>query len=910
MYTQCPDCATSFRVTAEVLKQAGGKVRCGGCGNAFNALAYLSESKPEDEPAAEASEALPELKPDPYENAAEDAPPAAISPEQSAALLKTLDELAGDDIRLEDTGIEWRLMAEEEDAGEQKVDEMLEASPTPVDQFLTQTPNEVEASEVFDEPEAVASDIEIIGEAAETDEPPGEVLRFDDNTGLPEDFDYEAAAEPEPPSVPEPPPEPVEAEPHPQVDLALGDPDEWGELLSEAVIEPESKPDDGPSIIEELEALEAEISSDADAAPVEAAETSADAVADTPLDIDTQFDLQAEALGLDFSEPEETAAIADEPIAEAASEAPAEPDPTETSIEDDLIAAAFEAEQAAAAALEASGLQLSLEDGDDEESIIDDLSALDDENEQPSIEEELAALDEPGDDYDPFADDEPSIADELIGRDAVHGPDKTETDQDFPDSTGALEFELAEAAAAAEKAEVAEAAEEAAATDEPESDAEPSEEDLDLAALMADEETTEPAEDDIAEEAAATDQPEQDAEPSEEDLDLAALIADEETTEPAEDDVAEELALLDEEDAEPQPSLEEDEDAALTEDLAEAAEAAEHDVPPQSEEEQTINAMIDQDLMRMAIEDEEGFASTIVFEKQARKGKRIETEPAAKKDVDEKAETGELDVENMLDAPVDAEDDSVETIIMEGSFARTAEEQERIDASTDEETGKPAFLAAAEADGDRGAGGSLGRRVAMIGGAVFLLLGLGGQFVHQSRAELATIPAINDIIAPIYRALGMPITPEWDVSAWRFEVTRGSTGDFAAQVDEAIEGGEETADSDGEEAAAQGESAEASGPETLTIYSRIGNESSQPLPYPLVSVSLTDRFEETIGNVVLEPAEYLTGNFDPRRLVPAGETFDAVISIESPSMEATGFKLNVCYRQEGGLLRCAIEDFK
>ena len=30
MYTQCPDCEIAFKVTAEVLKQAAGKVRCGG----------------------------------------------------------------------------------------------------------------------------------------------------------------------------------------------------------------------------------------------------------------------------------------------------------------------------------------------------------------------------------------------------------------------------------------------------------------------------------------------------------------------------------------------------------------------------------------------------------------------------------------------------------------------------------------------------------------------------------------------------------------------------------------------------------------------------------------------------------------------------------------------------------------
>lgn len=43
MYTQCPDCATVFRVTAETLKAAQGDVRCGVCATSFNALENLSE---------------------------------------------------------------------------------------------------------------------------------------------------------------------------------------------------------------------------------------------------------------------------------------------------------------------------------------------------------------------------------------------------------------------------------------------------------------------------------------------------------------------------------------------------------------------------------------------------------------------------------------------------------------------------------------------------------------------------------------------------------------------------------------------------------------------------------------------------------------------------------------------------
>jgi predicted Zn finger-like uncharacterized protein len=53
VYTQCPDCATVFRVTAEALRAAQGDVRCGVCSTSFNALENLSEQAfkpaPQDE---------------------------------------------------------------------------------------------------------------------------------------------------------------------------------------------------------------------------------------------------------------------------------------------------------------------------------------------------------------------------------------------------------------------------------------------------------------------------------------------------------------------------------------------------------------------------------------------------------------------------------------------------------------------------------------------------------------------------------------------------------------------------------------------------------------------------------------------------------------------------------------------
>lgn len=707
MFTQCPDCGTSFRVTAVVLKQAAGKVRCGGCGNAFNALAYLSESKPDPSTRTVADGSLPELVPDATQERS-GGPPTAISAEQSAALLKTLDQLAGEDIRIEDTGIEWRVLGVDEEY-DSNVDDLLQNKPTTVDEFLTKTPTEVEAPEIFED--AVPSVVEAVEVFENADKPASqtsaEELRFDDNTGLPDDFDADdIPARPSPSPEPEPEPEPENV----QVDLALGDPNEWGDLLDEVSSADAEEPDE-----------------------------------EAPLDIDTQFDMQAEAMGIDLSgvhkQPEEsvfpdsTGALefeltkAQEAAAQAAEAEPAE---EETSIDDDLIAAAFENEKAAEEDLELEIEEETEEEEEEEEDLIEDLE----ENTEEDLEEEL--------------------------------------DGKFDENVEKLQIRL-------------------------------------------------------------------------------------------------------EGDAEPEADGQDD--------------GPDHYVPPQTEEELTINMMIDEELLSMAVEDEDGFASTIVIEnknveKKGQKGKS--------KDKDKKKEK-EPDLEGT--------GSGFETIIMEGEFVRSAAEQEKLAASGSATGGltDPGFVLAKEAPQDDGYKSPPNYR--MIAGVVVLALLLIGQFVHQSRAALATIPAIGSAMAPVYRAIGAPITPNWDVSGWRFEVTKGSTN----PIGEFINGETEETDVD-----AVDDSADiiADEDETLTIYSRIGNQSDGPLPYPLISVALTDRFEEIIGSKVLEPSGYLTGNFDPRIPVPPGNTFNAVISIESPSPEATGFKLSVCYRQAGGLLRCAMENFK
>jgi len=290
----------------------------------------------------------------------------------------------------------------------------------------------------------------------------------------------------------------------------------------------------------------------------------------------------------------------------------------------------------------------------------------------------------------------------------------------------------------------------------------------------------------------------------------------------------------------------------------EAESPPEHFIPPMTEEEHTVNMQIDQDLMALAIEDEDGFASTIVI-----------PEKNAEKKADEE-KSGVAD-----DQPMQLEEKAgFETIVMEGEFIRTADDSDKLAADAAEAAELASQARANEADQTKQPGN---RRYGMIVGAVGLVLLLAIQVMHQSRDALATIPAFSSTIGQLYRAIGQPVQPAWDITGWRFEATKGST--------------------------------EAEGDE-LTVYSRLGNNSDGPLPYPLIGISLTDRFEETIGSRILDPAEYLPMDLDPRKLVDPGNTFNAVITIKSTSEEAIGFKLNVCYRVSDGQLRCAIDDFK
>lgn len=213
----------------------------------------------------------------------------------------------------------------------------------------------------------------------------------------------------------------------------------------------------------------------------------------------------------------------------------------------------------------------------------------------------------------------------------------------------------------------------------------------------------------------------------------------------------------------------------------------------------------------------------------------------------------------------------VETIVMEGETVRSALDDEDIAAPAERfEINIPPPVEERDAPPPRPYWHGLAA-VAALG------LLLSAQLVHANRESLARIGAVHATLAPLYRLFGDPLIPAWNVRGWQFESTTGNTN------------------ADGTR---------------LTIYSRIANRTDDALPYPLVHLSLTDRFEDVVGSRVLLPDEYLAGPGDTARAVPPGDTFTAVIAIDAPADEATGFKLNVCYRLAAERLRCAIDDFR
>jgi predicted Zn finger-like uncharacterized protein len=148
---------------------------------------------------------------------------------------------------------------------------------------------------------------------------------------------------------------------------------------------------------------------------------------------------------------------------------------------------------------------------------------------------------------------------------------------------------------------------------------------------------------------------------------------------------------------------------------------------------------------------------------------------------------------------------------------------------------------------------------AAIASALLLL----AQVVHQNREWF--------VVRALYGAVGSPLPAPANLSAYQLRQW-GVTGD---------------PDANG----------------TLRLRASILNAAAQLQPYPLLRVTLADRFGKSIGRRDFEASEYM-GTPTARLLAP-GERADATLEILDPGKNAEGFEIDVCMRGVDRKVSCA-----
>jgi Protein of unknown function (DUF3426) len=157
--------------------------------------------------------------------------------------------------------------------------------------------------------------------------------------------------------------------------------------------------------------------------------------------------------------------------------------------------------------------------------------------------------------------------------------------------------------------------------------------------------------------------------------------------------------------------------------------------------------------------------------------------------------------------------------------------------------------------------------IAVIASALLLIV----QIVHQNREWLGAHTPLGGTLRALYSTMGAPVSPPANLTAYQLRQW-GVTGEPSAEG-------------------------------TLRVRASILNIAAQLEPYPLLRVTLANRFGGSIGTRDFEPFEYL-GRPIAKLLAP-GERVDATMDILDPGKSAEGFEIDVCLRGADKKISCA-----
>ena len=148
-------------------------------------------------------------------------------------------------------------------------------------------------------------------------------------------------------------------------------------------------------------------------------------------------------------------------------------------------------------------------------------------------------------------------------------------------------------------------------------------------------------------------------------------------------------------------------------------------------------------------------------------------------------------------------------------------------------------------------------------GSLLLLLALAAQWVHLERDSLAAHPVWGELVQQVYARSGQTLYPAWDLGAYRVLGSEAIAGRAA--------------------------------PDALEIVARLQVTGPAPVGLPLLRVTVRDRWGNTVGERLVEPAAYA-----PERvgsLVAPGSVLPVTVSLRDPGTEAHGYEIDLCLPQ-------------
>jgi len=161
----------------------------------------------------------------------------------------------------------------------------------------------------------------------------------------------------------------------------------------------------------------------------------------------------------------------------------------------------------------------------------------------------------------------------------------------------------------------------------------------------------------------------------------------------------------------------------------------------------------------------------------------------------------------------------------------------------------------------------------MLAACVVLALLLGLQAVHHWRNRLATLPALNGPLTRAYGALGVVLSPEWDLAAYDLRLL--------------------------------GASADPQDTRVIHVRMSLASHATIAQALPLVRLRLIDRYGKPLGAGELQPAQYLPPGQPHRAFLLPDQRIDSDVRVLDPTQQASSFELDVCLPRPGGGLHCA-----